>query len=107
MKAIKKPALPQPNFRYGSRSYVLLSYAKFKREAFGIEDVRKFSYRFDDAWSIKQSIKTLISNGSLEQVSSDSWKITPKGVQQVYDFAARNQVIKMQAQQNSAPQTKR
>jgi hypothetical protein len=83
--------LPSPSFKYGGKSYVLLSYAKMKRNAFDVESVNRFSGRFLDNRDVRRSAKVLISNGSLIEISKDVWQITPKGIQQLLDFRSRRQ----------------
>lgn len=83
--------LPPPSFKYGGKSYVLLSYAKMKRNAFDVDSVNRFSGRFLDNRDVRRSAKVLISNGSLIEISKDVWQITPVGVQHLLDFRARRQ----------------
>jgi hypothetical protein len=87
-----KPVLPAPSFKDGSSTYVVLCYAKMKNKEFGIEDVRSITARYTSDYEVKRSLEVLIKNGSLSLVSNNAWKITPKGIQQVFDFASRRKV---------------
>lgn len=87
-----KPKLPPPSFKYGSNTYVVLAYAKMKNKSFSIEDIRSVTARYTKDYEVKRSIEVLLKNGSVSQVGEESWKITPKGIQQVFDFASRRDV---------------
>jgi hypothetical protein len=91
MKKQTLGVLPPPTFKYGGRSYVLLSYAKMKNKPFGIESVLRFTGRFVTNKDVRRSAKVLIENGSLVEVSEDMWRITPDGAQQLIDFRTRRQ----------------
>lgn len=91
MKIQSQGVLPPPSFKYGGKSYVLLSYAKMKKKTFDVESVNRFSGRFLDNRDVRRSAKVLVSNGSLIETSKDVWQITPVGVQQLLDFRARRQ----------------
>jgi hypothetical protein len=87
-----KPVFPAPSFKDGSSTYVVLCYAKMKNKEFGIDDVRGITSRYTSDYEVKRSLEVLVKNGSLSVIGS-KWKITPKGVQQVFDFASRRKVI--------------
>jgi hypothetical protein len=91
VKIQSQGVLPPPSFKYGGKSYVLLSYAKMKKKTFDVESVNRFSGRFLDNRDVRRSAKVLVSNGSLIEISKDVWQITPVGVQQLLDFRARRQ----------------
>jgi hypothetical protein len=91
VKIQSQGVLPPPSFKYGGKSYVLLSYAKMKKKTFDVESVNRFSGRFLDNRDVRRSAKVLVSNGSLIETSKDVWQITPVGVQQLLDFRARRQ----------------
>ena len=91
-KARAKPKLPAPSFRYASNTYVLLAYAKMKNKPFTVEAVRNFNLKYSENSQVTRAIKVLLNNGSINQVTEDSWIITPMGVQQIIDFAARRTV---------------
>jgi hypothetical protein len=88
-----KPVFPAPSFKYGSSTYVVLCYAKMKNKEFGIEDVKGITSRYTSDYEVKRSLDVLVKNGSLSTIGSNMWKITPKGIQQVFDFASRRKSI--------------
>jgi hypothetical protein len=88
-----KPVFPAPSFKDGSSTYVVLCYAKMKNKEFGIDDVRGITSRYTSDYEVKRSLEVLVKNDSLYVISSNKWKITPKGIQQVFDFASRRKVI--------------
>lgn len=87
-----KPKLPAPSFKYGSSTYVVLAYAKMRNKPFSIENIRDFTARYTNDYEVKRSLEVLLKNGSVQIVGSDLWEITPKGIQQVLDFAGRRAV---------------
>lgn len=91
-KPKSKPKLPPPSFKYGSNTYVVLAYAKMKNKNFSIEDVRSVTARYTNDYEVKRSIEVLLKNGSVVSVKDGFWKITPKGIQQIFDFASRREV---------------
>lgn len=88
-----KPVLPAPSFKDGSSTYVVLCYAKMKNKEFSIDDIRSITARYTNDYEVKRSLDVLLKNGSVSVVKENLWKITPKGIQQVFDFASRRKVI--------------
>lgn len=84
-----KPVLPPPTFKYGSNTYICLVYAKMTGKNFSIQDIRKFTNRYTNDHDVKRSLQVLEKNGSIERTANGYWKVTPKGVTHVYDFAKR------------------
>jgi hypothetical protein len=83
------PVLPKPTFKYGSNTYVVLAFAKTIKKEFSIFDVRNFTARYNSDYEVKRSLDVLEKNESVTKINPEQWKITPKGVTQVYDFARR------------------
>jgi hypothetical protein len=92
-KPVAKPKLPAPSFRYASNTYVLLAYAKMKNKPFTVEAVRNFNLKYSENSQVTRAIKVLLNNGSISKVTEDSWIITPTGIQQIIDFAARRSIV--------------
>lgn len=84
-----KPVLPAPSFKYGSNTYIVLSYAKMKKKPFSIANIRALTGRYKNDHEVKRSLEVLEKNGSVRKVNQDEWQITAIGVQQVLDFARR------------------
>lgn len=84
-----KPKLPAPTFKYGSGTYVILTYAKMVKKPFSIVKIRSLTARYTNDYEVKRSLDVLEKNGSVVKVGESQWQITPVGIQQVYDFALR------------------
>ena len=91
-KARAKPQLPAPSFRYASNTYILLAYAKMKNKPITVESVRSFNLKYSENSQVTRAIKVLLENGSISQVTEDSWIITATGIQQIIDFASRRKI---------------
>ena len=81
--------LPEPSFKHGSSTYVLLTFAKSMNRPFSVSDIRNCTARYSSDYEVKRSIAVLIKNNSLEVVDEEHWKITSDGIHQVFDFARR------------------
>ena len=71
---------PKVNFKFGSRTYVLLTYAKMKKLPISLEqccDV--LSGQFESKLDARKSFEVLVRNGCMAEFVSGKWKITPKG----------------------------
>lgn len=84
-----KPELPEPTFKYGSATYIVLTYAKMVKKPFSIMSIRKLTGRYKNDYEVKRSLDVLERNGSVVKVGDNKWQVTPVGIQQVYDFARR------------------
>lgn len=87
-----KPALPPPSFKYGSNTYVVLSYAKVCKRPFSIQDIRNFTARYTTDYEVGRSLVVLEKNLSVNKVNPDQWEITQTGIQHIYDFARRKNI---------------
>lgn len=92
-KAKAKPVLKAPTFKYGGSSYVVLTYAKMKKAPFTVENILGFTSKMSSARDVGRAVEVLLKNDSIKKVTVDSWIVTPTGIQQIYDFAARRAVF--------------
>lgn len=88
-----KAVLPEPSFKYGSNTHLLLTYAKSINKDFTIENVRSFTARYSNNHEVNRSIEVLLKNGSIKKTGENQWKITTVGIHQVFDFARRRSSI--------------
>jgi hypothetical protein len=84
-----KPVLSSPTFKYGSNTYVVLAFAKMKKNKFSISDIRKLTGRYKTDYEVKRSLEVLERNKSVRKVNQHEWQITATGVQQIIDFSRR------------------
>jgi hypothetical protein len=65
--------------KYNSKSHDLLKIAKVFNRPFTVKDVRHILAVFDRDSRVKESAEILITHGLLMRVDENSYEITPKG----------------------------
>lgn len=76
---------------YGSRPYRMLLFARSSRRPFSVATLQGWDavgYPSD----IRKTARRLIHLGYLEQCDSNTWQITPEGVDEIYRLGAAPKV---------------
>lgn len=86
---------PKVTFQYGGSAYLALTYAKMKNCSFSSKDLSKcLAGKFRTVDGATKALKVLEKNKCVERLSVSDWKITPIGIQVIYQFAkARKESI--------------
>lgn len=81
--------------KYNSKSHDLLKVAKVFNRPFTIKDVRHVLAVFDRDSRVKESAEILMSQGLLAKVNENSYAITPKGREGLFELVKQHSLKTM------------
>jgi len=76
---------------YGSRPYRMLLFARSSRRPFSVSTLQGWD-AVGCPSDIRKAARRLIDLGYLEQCDSNTWQITPEGVDEIYRLGVRLEV---------------
>jgi Mn-dependent DtxR family transcriptional regulator len=81
--------------KYNSKSHDLLKIAKVFNRPFTVKDVRHILAVFDRDSRVKESAEILITHGLLMRVDENSYEITPKGRDGLFELVRQHSLKTM------------
>lgn len=75
-------------FKRSSKMHTVLLMAKYFKRPISFYDLKNMNPNlFNHKSHVDRSMISLTSHGLMQKVSKDTWKITPSGVEYIYNFS--------------------